>query len=88
MSRYLISNNLSYLENLNDDFQNYMIGSVDKYNAKKWGVITKHKDENNYALDLGSETEVEEISSIISNSDKLKLVKKLPNGWIKPQIGK
>ena len=68
MSRYLISNNLSYLENLNDDFQ--------------------HKDENNYALDLGSDKEVKRILSVISNSDKLKLVKKLPNGWIKPQIGK
>ena len=78
---YLISTNQLVLEALQLKIHNYMIDNIPNYNAVRWATVKKHPTKNEFAV-LIKESDPRLPYRVITNSEKLQLIDKLPDGWI------
>ncbi len=79
---FLISTNKKLLEALQLKIHNHMIANVLNYNAEKWSSVIKHHNLDLFAL-LINNSDKRFPYNAITQSEKLDLVDRLPDGFLK-----
>lgn len=79
LKRYIISNDKITLESIDKKINDLMKSNIENYNAKSWGKIIIHPNENKFALEINEDNRnpIEKLSS----NEKTKLVTKLSDDW-------
>tara|TARA_R110000751_G_scaffold242601_1_gene342930 strand:+ start:480 stop:749 length:270 start_codon:yes stop_codon:yes gene_type:complete len=81
MNKYIISDNQNVLKSIDLRINNYMKSKDSTYHSATWGIITKHKSKNKWALHLGDFEDKRNPFSKLDQAEILSMVDNLPSDW-------
>jgi len=82
---FIISSNKALLETIQLKIHNYMKANIPNYKADRWATVQKHQSQELFAV-LIKESDKRLPYNAINESEKLLMVKELPNDFIKKII--